>query len=214
MINKMRFVLLFVLAVFVVSGVNADEKSKKVLDRVGQIIKTYKSYKVSFSVTSDGDFDDLQGKFVVSGPRFYIDIYDSEVFCDGKIKYTYSRQNNEVLIENLDQADNSIISNPTRIFSLYDSGFAHRYLGTKVWKNYNVDVLELTPKSGMLGNATIKLFVDQRSGLPVFVIYKMLSSQTEINIEITKFESNVPVDDSTFRFDKSRYKGVEVIDFR
>ncbi len=207
--------ILTLLALVVTLGAHADENSKIVLDKIKQKISSYKSYQGTFSVSVEQQMNNTQGEFLVNGQRYYVDVYDySRIMCDGKTKYTYSKQNNEVTIENVNPNDRNIIANPTLAFSIYDSDFTHRSLENRKFNGRTVSVVELKPKasSGMGAGVTILMYVDQATNLPVY--FKCTMPGMTANMVISSFEHDVVFNDAMFSFDKVKYKGVEVIDFR
>ena len=155
----------------------------------------------------------MPGRIVVSGNRYYVSVNGAEVFFDGKVRQTYNSRDNEVVIETPDPSDNNILSNPARFFRLYDQDFNHVYQGTAIVGGKNAEVVRLTPKQSGSGYASILLQLDPVTKLPLGVVYNMEDSDAA-RITIRKITPNVPAQAVTFTFDKSKHKGVEVIDFR
>ena len=191
----------------------ADDKSKALVDRLAQKIASCTSYEVTFSASMPEQFDDVQGRIVVSGDRYYVDVNGSELFCDGKLLYTYRADDNEATVEEPDPDDPSLLSNPPRFFRLESRDFGSAYKGPATAGGRKVERVELIPKNRGAGFRSILLDIASDTGLPVSVVYRM-EGDDEIEIEILTFKANVPVSKATFSFDKSKYKGVEIIDFR
>lgn len=105
------------------------------------------------------------------------------------------------------------MSNPARFFRLYDQDFNHVYQGTAIVGGKNAEVVRLTPKQSGSGYASILLQLDPVTKLPLGVVYNMEDSDAA-RITIRKITPNVPAQAAAFTFDKSKHKGVEVIDFR
>ena len=173
----------------------------------------YNSYEMQFTVRMDQEFGDMPGRIVVSGNRYYVSVNGAEVFFDGKVRQTYNSRDNEVVIETPDPSDNNILSNPARFFRLYDQDFNHVYQGTAIVGGKNAEVVRLTPKQSGSGYASILLQLDPVTKLPLGVVYNMEDSDAA-RITIRKITPNVPAQAAAFTFDKSKHKGVEVIDFR
>lgn len=192
----------------------ADEKSKSVLQKLTSTITSYTSYQVDFTATMDGEFKDVKGKFIVNGPKFYLDVHDSEIYFDGKVGYNYTKANNEVIIEDPDPNDDNILANPARIFQLYDKDFTHIFKGTATVNGRTVNVVELTPKMPNGSFEKVLLKVDAATSLPVSVSYQLADYDKKMELRVVKVTPNVPVSVRTFTFDPKKYPGVEVIDFR
>ena len=63
---------------------------------------------------------------------------------------------------------------------------------------------------------TVKLtvFLDRPSGLPVELIYYLDNINTDATVEILSIEKMQNSDPALFSFDRKKYRGYEVIDFR
>lgn len=208
-----RFFGIVILLLLTVTS-NADERSKAVLDRMSAKVKAMSTYGVDFTASLDGEFNNIKGRFVVNGPKFFVDVYDSEVYSDGKIKQTFSRENNEVIIESVDPDDKTILSNPMQIFNIYDKDFTHTLKGKSNVAGRAVNQIEMTPRTANGVFSNVVLNIDESNNLPVMVSYKLTDIGKTMIIKIDKVTPNIAVTPSTFTFDKSKHQGVEVIDFR
>lgn len=194
-------------------ALRADERSQALLHKMGAAFGGYNSYKIEFTATMDGEFDALPGTLVVSGNKYYLDVYDSEIYFDGTNGYTYSESNEEVIIETPDPNDTRLFANPTRIFQLYEQDFTSQYKGAATVSGKSVSQVELTPKSTDGGYNKIVLYVDS-AGMPVRLAYHLSDQGKDLLLNVVRITPNVPVGNDTFRFDPARHPGVEVIDFR
>ena len=162
----------------------------------------------------DGEFDGVQGRIVVSGDRYRVEVNGSELYCDGKLLYTFRADEDEVTIERPDPGDRSLLSNPPRFFRLEGDDFEVAYKGREDAGGRSLDRLELTPKSPDAGYRSIEIGVDPADGMPVQVVYRVDGAAAPLRIRIDRLVPNVPVKDSDFTFDPRMHPGVEVIDFR
>lgn len=108
----------------------------------------------------DGEFDGVQGRIVVSGDRYRVEVNGSELYCDGKLLYTFRADEDEVTIERPDPGDRSLLSNPPRFFRLEGDDFEVAYKGREDAGGRSLDRLELTPKSPDAGYRSIEIGVD------------------------------------------------------
>ena len=190
----------------------ADERGEEILHRMAAAFGGYGSYRIEFTATMADEFTDLPGELIVSGEKYYLDVYDSEIFYDGRTGYTYSEANDEVILEIPDPDDYRLFANPTRIFRLYEQDYAAAFKRQAVLNGKNTEVVELTPRS--TGASRLTLYADPASGLPVRMLYWLEEYGKELNLEIIKVTPNISVTSKTFVFDPADYPGVEVIDFR
>lgn len=197
-----------------VSGLRAQDKGEGLIRGLASKIAGYASYQVDFTASMDGEFGDLPGRIVVSGDRYYIDMNGMELFCDGKLLYTYNSEEDEVTVEKPNPHDNSMLSNPSRFFRLSGEDFRFAYKGRAADGGKTVELVELIPKAADAGYHSIRVKIEPSTGLPGRIEYYADSASPPVEIRIGKITPNVPVSAATFTFDKSKHKGVEVIDFR
>ena len=193
--------------------VKADDRSAEILRKMTGLFSSYTSYRIDFRASMAGEFSNVPGKLIVSGERYVLDVYDSEISFDGTTVYNYSKDNEEVILEKPDPGNNALFANPTRIFQLYDSDFTHVSKGEVSRGGRTLQVIELTPRSAGDYDA-ITLEVDRATGLPASIAYRMPGLDADVSLAIVSVTPNVSVDNTTFIFDPTKHPGVEVIDFR
>lgn len=207
-----------------------DPNAKKVLDKVKTTTKGYESLRASFDWTLENKAqktkDTKSGVMFIKGDKYKLMLGGTEMFSDGKTMWTYSKDANEMTISELEESDDNIISNPTKIFDLYQKGFKYAMKGeasnevkvkqdgkvTKVKKACQIiDLYPEQPKGKDFH--TIQLVVDKATGLTTSITIKFKNG-SEQTIEITEYKPNVTVSDALFTFDPAKYPGVEVNDMR
>ncbi|MDD3108540.1 MAG: outer membrane lipoprotein carrier protein LolA [Alistipes sp.] len=191
----------------------ADPTAQGLIQKLSTQMNGYKAYELRFTATMEGEFTALPGRIVVSGSRYYVQVNDYELFCDGKLLYTYNTQEEEATLETPRPNDPSLLSNPARFFRLSDEDFVMQYRGTATVGGKKVEQVDLTPKQRDAGYRSIRVQVDPTNGWPVSVRYEGEQS-APIEVKITKVTPNVAVTPSTFVFDRKAHKGVEVVDLR
>lgn len=191
----------------------ADERSKTILDKVNRNFESYKTFRVVFSMPYDSK-ESIEGRFIVEGDKFFLDLHDTEVFYDGKLRYTYSKTDNTVMIESPEDYGMSVLSNPAKMFSLYDKDFNTEYKGASSVKGKTAENIRLSPKTENEYVYSILLSLDASTLRPVSIAYEIPNVTGSLTIDILSFESNITVSDKDFTFDKSKHPDVEVIDFR
>lgn len=197
----------------VVAG--ADERSSALLDRLSSLIGGYGNYRVEFTVYVLGLApQQIEGYYLVNGDKYYITVEDREIYCDGKLKYEVSGADREVTLDRVDPADRNILSNPTRAFEFLDGAFTHAYRGEATADGKRCDEVVLHPSDKTLGLSEVTLDVDRATGLPVRLSYRLEGSDAPIGIGIDRIVPGAAADPAVFVFDRSRYKGFEIIDFR
>ena len=209
--KKIIFAILFVLPAL---ALRADGRGEEILRRMATSFASYNSYKIEFSATMAGEFTALPGTLIVSGEKYYLDVYDSEIFFDGKDGYTYSESNGEVIIETPDPDDYRLFANPARIFQVYGRDYSPTFKSNTTLNGKSVAVLELTPKSAASGYSTLTLYANALDGMPVRMVYRLEEYGNDLVLDITKITLGAHVTPETFVFDPAQYPDVEIIDFR
>ena len=190
----------------------ADERGENILRRMAAAFGSYTGYRIEFTATMAGEFTDLPGELIVSGEKYYLDVYDSKIFYDGRTGYTYSETNNEVILEIPDPDDYRLFANPTRIFHLYEQDYTATFKNRTTLNGKNTDRIELTPKSAAENH--LILYADPANGMPVRMVYRLREYDKELTLDILKIDPDIPVTPQQFIFNPANYPGVEIIDFR
>ena len=94
--SLLRRIILPLLLVFTLTTAHADEKSAKLIRTLSDKIASGKAYEILFTASMENEFSDVAGRIVVSGDRYYVHVNDYELFCDGKLLYTYNSNEDEV----------------------------------------------------------------------------------------------------------------------
>jgi outer membrane lipoprotein carrier protein len=77
----------------------------------------------------------------------------------------------------------------------------------------SLQIIELTPKNKTLSFSKIKMYIDvSDNSVKRGVVYD--KNAIHYTYSISNLKTNMELSDSTFKFDKSKYPGVEVIDLR
>lgn len=220
LIMKKSLTLLSILSLLLVvpfvgmSGVE-DNKSTRILSELSKTYKSYKSIKANFTVNITNKQSNTtvkqSGTLFQKGKKFRVNMSGQEIFCDGKTIWTYLEDANEVQISKFDAKAMDV--NPSELFTIYEKGFQHKYAGQVSDGVTTLDVVELTPTDKNKGYFKVKLGIDNTANkikeMSVFSKNGLVTTYV-----IQKFEPNVPINDSYFKFDAKDKPGVIEIDLR
>jgi outer membrane lipoprotein carrier protein len=189
--------------------------AEKLIERISKRYKAFKTIKADFVYTIENkqqkSIEKQKGNILVKGNKFRLDIANQLIICDNKTIWTYSREVNEVQINNYTPKEGAIRMDD--IFTMYGKGFIYKTLETKKEGNKEIVMMELTPKDKKKKFFKIKLTVDKTN-------QTILNSQvfektgTIHNYSVTNQVPNIKFEDNQFVFDVKKYPGVEVIDLR
>lgn len=206
--KKLLFATLTLL-IFQATG-QYDQSALAVLDAMSSKYRKVESFKASFSQRltneSAGLDETISGDIAVKGSKFFLEVVGQKIFNDGTDVYTFNEELNEVTISAYDEEESEItLSN---VYDLYKKGFKYNLAETKS----NGDrVIELDPESRDKSYFKIKMTIDSKDELKSFTVFERTGNKYVYSINSF---TPTPLNDSFFKFDASKYPGVEVIDFR
>ncbi|MCL2561127.1 MAG: outer membrane lipoprotein carrier protein LolA [Rikenellaceae bacterium] len=213
--------ILFLIAFLVPFAAQADERQSdasltmamaaEILEKVGARVTAMGEYHAEFEAMAEGNR--IVGVYAVSGEKYYMRADGYEIIGDGRTRWEINHDDEEVLIDIADPADNNILTNPTRAFDFADTVFRSSYKGEVRVDGEIFDVVELTPRDTRSQLQRITLTVSRRTGLPVELRYMADGLSEEIVVRIVRMTQGL-LPDARFTFDSARYRGYDITDFR
>lgn len=195
-----------------------DPKAKEVLDKLSQTTKSHKSIQIEFSFTLENKKSNVnqtnEGEVVLKGKsyRLQMPVFSMEIFCDGITTWSYLSEAKECNVSGVDEDDDGT-SNPANIFTIYEKGFNYSYMGEENLTGNSVHVLDLIPVDKSKEFVKVRLYVDK-------VKFQIAKAQTfnkdgsTYILVLKSMKTNIEFKDDYFKFDKSKYPGVEINDMR
>lgn len=216
---KISLVVLFLLAgnpsVFSQAD-QTDKKAENILHGLSAKYKSFKSVKATFIIhveNSKDKTDEVQkGTIYLKGNKYKLEVAGQDIFSDGKTRWTYLKDANEVQIDNIKNDENSIT--PTNIFTMYEKGWQFKFNGEQTEKGMVYQLVELIPVDPKKKNIyKVKLTINKNDKFitNAKVFNKNGSIQT---ISVDKFSPDAVNNDSLFSFNSAKYPGAEVVDLR
>jgi len=157
--------------------------------------------------------DTHEGDIVVKGKKYDLELMGMEAFYDGKTKWQYNKEANEVTISEPTVLEGGFFDDPTKLFKDYEKNYKSKYIGERVEKGKYIYELELYPIDLNTPYSKLNLTFDKRTLEPVQIKYQGKDGNNYI-IKVKIFKSNVPVRDERFTFETKKHKGIEIIDMR
>lgn len=216
---KSQFAFIFFFLFSLVSSgqtTQSDKKAQDILKGVSTKYKSYKSLKATFTIASenpkDNKKDSQKGTIFLMGNRYKLEIAGQDVISDGKTRWTYVKDANEVQIDNLKVDENSIT--PSNIFTMYEKGWNSKFTGEQKKNGQIFQLIELVPIDAKAKSVfKVKLSINKAD--------KFISSAQIFDkngniqlITVDQFLPNAVSDESIFSFNASKFPGAEVIDLR
>jgi outer membrane lipoprotein-sorting protein len=215
MMMKSRLLILFL--VFSISSVaQTDSKSQQILKGVSTKYKSLKSLKTTFTILIENEKDkskeEQKGTLYLKGQKYKLEIAGQDILTDGKTRWTFVKDANEIQIDNQKTDENSIT--PTNIFTMYEKGWISSFKGEQKVNNINSQLIELVPvdtKSKNIFKVKLTINKAQKTISSAKIYDKNGSVQT---ITINKFTPDGASDESIYIFNASKYPGSDVVDLR
>jgi outer membrane lipoprotein-sorting protein len=213
---KSRFLLVLFSVFSFCCSAQSDSKSQEILKGVSAKFKTYKSLKASFTVAIENPKDkskDVQkGTLFLKGNKYKLEVAGQEVISDGKTRWTFVKDANEVQIDNQRMDENSI--SPTNIFTIYEKGWISKFTGEQKDNNTTYQLIELVPAEPKNKNVfKIKLSINKAD--KTIASAKLLDKNGNIQtITVDKTVADGAGDEAIYVFNAAKYPGSEVVDLR
>lgn len=192
-----------------------DPKALEILEAMSNKYKNLTSFEANLtsSLTNDTDgiHEEFKGKIVVKGDKFKLTIDDQEIINNGTTVWTYLPSAKEVNIDNVDPDTDEM--NPSKFYMMYKKGYKYLYLEDQTDAGVLCEVVDLVPEKKDAQYFKIRMNIGKKDkSIQSWTMFD--KSGNRYKYSISKFVSNVKVDDSFFNFDPKKYPGVEVIDLR
>ncbi len=158
-----------------------------------------------------GTVNETRGKiFIKDGVQYRLETEDQSVATDGETVWTYSKFNNQVLIDRVKEGDGSLL--PRDLLFKYPRDYLASLLEQVEMNGQDFYIIKLDPKEGVYGFIkTMKIWVNEDD----YIIHKIEYMDFNDNVstfEIQKVDIEKKLPDGLFKF---RIKeGMEVVDLR
>lgn len=200
----MKKLLLLFTCFFALLTSNAQDNriAEKILDKVSVFLSNPEGVRIDFTGSENG-------YLIMKGEKFYLNIQSIQSWYDGKTQWSYLTDNEEVNISSPTKEEIQAIS-PYHLLKRYKSDYTYIYIGQSKRKGKLVHEINLTSKSDIIND--IKLIISDDNKPVAILFYRNYKLMSEVNI--TSLQTDSKIDDKQFRFDKTKYPQVEIIDLR
>ncbi len=202
---KTIYSFMFTLSLSLSVGVFAqpDPQAVTILGKTADALAQGGGIRVTFGGTS-------KGTLLLDGERFYLINGDIQSWFDGKTQWTYLEKSGEVNIS-IPSSEELQGINPYTLLSAAPNGYQSRYMGMKSRDGKQGYEVILTPEQKQdLPSVTLLVSKTYR---PLYIKVEQ-EGMSAVEIRVLSYEEHLRFDDTTFRFDKDKFPGVEVIDLR
>jgi outer membrane lipoprotein carrier protein len=204
---------LFLILISLTAVAQNDAEAVKILDKFSALALGAPSVSMKFTMETidqvEGTNNSSTGSIILSKDRYKLDMTDNIIWFNGETSWSYLPAEKEVTVTKPDKKDNSFMSRPSAVFSVYKKGYKVRLLEEKS-SSYLID---LYPEDINSDHIRIRLNI----GKPLLDLksleYKYKNGVTAI-LTVNEYDLKQQPDNSEFTFSPDKYKGVEIIDMR
>lgn len=198
--KKLFFTLLSILLPYCLSA--QTDKAKEVLEKVTSTLTKEGGIQFEFEGTENGSI-------VMNGDKFYLHSGHVQSWYDGKTQWSYVADTEEVNISHPTPEELEGI-NPYYMLLNYQNNFESSYGGLKNNGGKQVHEIVLIPKAN--SHERITLWISKLN-YPIYIKVER-NGNTVSEINVGKVQRQPQINDQVFRFNKSLYPNVEIIDLR
>lgn len=210
--KKEELLPLFLLLTLSVAA-QKDPEGVKVMSEFSKKAASAPSVKIDFDITAydakEDEDTELEGTVVINGDSYRLTLPDNIIMADGKTVWNYMPEVNEVTITEPDPADESFISRPSLLFTMYEKGYKVRLLE----QNANEWIVDLYPEDPKVNLVRIRLAVGKDLYNLKSAEYRTKDGMT-VTLKAMKYDLSFHPPAGYFVFNAADHKGVEIIDMR
>jgi outer membrane lipoprotein carrier protein len=197
--------------------ITQDPAAREILDRVASKARQMKSIQADFELIIEDRKEKTKnktaGNLLIKHEKYRITTTESIVYFNGKTMWTYLIGNKEVTVSEPGDNSEDLLSNPARIFELYNRDFKYRYVRETTLNTTKYHEIDLFPMNLDQPYSRIKIFVNQKSDMPE-IISSIGKDGVDYTVNLKNYQLDNEISDQVFTFDPAKNKKVEVIDMR
>ena len=212
MMKKFLF-LIFTIPLCQYSIAQSDPGALKILDKFSSTAMSAPSVSLKFNIISlnqqDNSKDTTRGSLLMAKDQYRLELPDNITWFNGNISWNYLIAEKEVTIVKPDRKDDSFLTKPSSIFTVYKKGYKARL----VEENAKSYIIDLYPEDINSDLVRIRLSIGKTGYTLDGAEYRRKDGITMI-LAVNDYSLNIKPETSAFTFNPKNYKGVEIIDMR
>lgn len=185
---------------------SADDFFKNVIEKT----KSYDNINIIFRYKminkEAGINESMQGYGSMKGDSFKINVNGQELISDGEILWTHLIDDEEVMISEVTEDNNT---SPLAIIDSFSENIEVNFITND---NPDITTIEIKEKEGETFDK-IEISVNNKD-LKIKEIHAYTADNNEFIYEINEFSTNQELPDDFFKFNETLHPNVEIIDMR
>jgi outer membrane lipoprotein-sorting protein len=213
----MRHLIIFLIPLCFPLAAQQDPQAKVLLERMAEKIKQYQSIQSDFSLIvydhKENHKNTSHGSVIIKGDKYKVASEGTTVYFNGTTMWTHAEDDHEVTITEPDNKDDDFLSNPAKVFTLFDRDFKYLYRGETTIDSTVMHEIDLFPRNLDQPYSRIKVFITKNTGQ-----LAILSAIGKDGVDYSVFLKNMITDrvfpDVFFTFEPAKHKKITVVDMR
>jgi outer membrane lipoprotein-sorting protein len=210
---KNLFILFFLFIQISSISSQGDREATKILDKFSSTALSSPSVSMKFRLITINEMeqsnDTIDGSIIMAKDQFRLELPDNITWFNGSTTWSYLPDEKEVTITKPDKKDDSFLSKPSAIFSLYKKSYKNRFVEENS-KSYIIDLYPDDIKSDLV---RIRLAIGKSGSDLIGAEYKRKNGIV-VYLVVNEYNLKTKPDPATFTFNPKNYNGVEIIDMR
>ena len=194
-------------------GWSQENTATDILNKISEKTGSYKDITAEFSYiySKNNNEEFLTGVIYIKEDKYKLEMSDNlYVFNNGSTIWYVMEDLQEIQIVNND--DESSELSPSKIFTIYETGYNHEYIEEIRTKNKTIHHINLTPDNEE-SIKNIKIYIDgDKLEIETLIIYDLEGGITKYII--SEFIPDSNIENQIFNLDIEDYKNMEIIDLR
>ncbi len=195
-----------------------DARAKSILEETSKKMQSFQTLSATFTFTMENVKMKIKeqnsGSLLLKGQKYQVKLPDMgmQIFCDGKTVWNLMEDASQVTLSNAGEEGQGVID-PTTIFNIYQEGYQYKFIEEKTTGGKVISYIELLPADKNAEFTKLTVGIDKARTL----VHSLVTHGKDGNlygIYVNDLKPNQPIADSEFVFNKAKFPGVEVVDFR
>jgi outer membrane lipoprotein-sorting protein len=184
-----------------------DPKAKQLLSEVNEKVNSYDNIQISFKYILENESENIRqetkGKITLEKDKYVLDILGIQRIFDGKTLITISPEDEEVTISNENSDEDDTIS-PNQLLSFFEEGYNYKLDIIQDKMGRKIQYIKLNPIDSDTEIKYALLGIDIKTK-HIYNLIEIGNNNTKTTLVVLDFDTNIPLPQSFFNFDASKY---------
>lgn len=195
---------------------SSDPKAVELLNKVSKKLHGASNYAADFTFNiANPDEEDIikNGNLIQEGSKFYVDLEDQTMTCDGSSVWTHHIAQKEVQITDVEEEAEGF-NNPSDFLTIHEKGdFVFGILTSYVKGKSKIKEIEFKPTDRNSEFSKVRLVVNE-STKEILEVLTFFKNGSRYTLKVSDWKLDIATTSAIFTFDESKFPGVYVEDLR